>query len=172
VTILHRRWADLRLWRLALGLACAPLPGMVAILVAGIGVDGLSPERTLWYGRVAAETTLLWWILIGLIYLVAVTCWRRRIARSECLWLGTLSGPFFIVAIFLLRHFAPLAILRLLDLRPHMTSLAVELPNLAEPDAYVIAIICGFIGLLGGWIFWGIGIRPAPLPPPDAAIFE
>src|SRR3569623_612265 len=91
-TLLERRWADLKLWRLCLGMLVAPIPAIVVFLALCATIQRTAVERLVWYGRVMFESAIAWSVLLALTYLLAMTSWRRKITRRECLLLGGVTG--------------------------------------------------------------------------------
>jgi hypothetical protein len=172
MTVLHRRWADLRLWRLCLGLAAAPLPIAFVILVGVSTIEQPTLERLLWYARVIVECTVIWSLVAGLAYFIVVTRQRMKLARAECLALGAVTGGLFPDVIMSFRHFAPLAVLGLMDLHPHTRPLLPELFDWTSPSDFIMTSVFAVAGAFSGWILWGVAVRPAPLPPPDIAAFN
>jgi hypothetical protein len=169
---LERRRRDLRLWRLVLGLALAPAPAGGLVLAAEGAIRRPPLVHFLWEARVVFESSVLWSLIAGFAYLAAVTLWRRRISRAECLALGAVSAVLFPPAVLAYRHFAPPALLALLALKPHTDPFSAEFPDWRDLADWVALALCASFGFLGGWIFWGVGIRPAPLPPPEISAFD
>lgn len=168
----QRRWADLKLWRLGLGLVMAPLPVTVLLVMSTAAIENPEPVRLLWYARVAFESTIAWSLIVGFGYLLTVTLANKWISRAECLALGAAAALLYPAAVILFRHFAPRLMLDLLAFTPHTDPLSGEVPDWADPLNYAKAALAVAFGLLGGWIFWGFGVRPAPRLRADPAVFE
>jgi hypothetical protein len=163
----QRRWGDLRKRRLLLGLAAAPVPsvavGMVLVLI-------MSGEFVL---RMLAEATIaillaavIWSLVVGWAYLLVVARWRGVIGRIECLLLG-------VAAAFVL---PPLAELLSIVIDWITASPDMHIPGDPWDTAGFISAFFVFLsialmpfGLLGGWIFWRVGVRPAVTTVGDVA---
>jgi hypothetical protein len=155
----YRRRADLRFRRVLLALTLAPLLGASVMAIGFEAIDRIFDDgasKTRW-GELALTLLApsLWSLLSGISYLQTVTRIRDRISWTECLFLGSISG-------FLL----PIA-LRIGD-----SLLRGQMPVLHGNEINIYAIM-GLIalpfGLVGGLVLWLVGVRPAPVPLPDAA---
>ena len=109
-----------------------------------------------------------WSLIGGWIYFLAIVRPRRKIARRECLLLGVVLGE--------LMPFPMVSLIFAVDDRKGLTEVFGD-PALGAP--YFIGIFSGseillsLTGLLGGWLFWRFGVRPAPVPQPDvSAVFD
>ena len=156
----HRRWRDLSAGRLSLGLCLAPLSVPITFVLFN-ATEGETFEDMLIPGVAILVFVVGWALMFGWVYLLAVVKPRGRIARIECLLLGIAMN----------------------DLLPIVLALA---SILAEPDgAAALAspevggallggvLVLSLLGLLGGWLFWRLGVRPAPVPAPDVmAVFD
>jgi hypothetical protein len=114
-----RRWADIKLWRVCVGLVVAPLPFVVLIVVGAATIEQAPLQRVLWYGRIGSECAVGWSVMAGLVYLLSVVPWRRKITRVECLVLGAVTGTSLPSVVLTLRHFAAGPLLDHLALKPH-----------------------------------------------------
>jgi len=148
------------------------MPAILVTLVLALFIEGCSISQLLVWAQVLFETTMSWLIITAGVYGLAFTSWRRRIGRGECLVSGAVGGALFPFAVIAFRHFGPLAILDLLAIPPHTNALPVGPLDWTDATDYFAVAICLAFGVLGGWIFWGIGVRPAPFQPADAAISE
>jgi len=118
--------------------------GEIALAAAGILVFGMT-----------------WSLLGGWTYLLAVVRSRGKIGRGECLVLG--------IGLMDMLPLALLALVGALSGRQAMEEMY------GSPGSSVIAttaLMLSVIGLLAGWLFWRVGVRPAPVPEPDvSAVF-
>lgn len=163
----ERHWSDLRLWRLVVALVLAPLPAAVAMQVLALTEKPLTLDHFLWEVRVTLESSVLWSVIAGLTYLFAVTFWRKRLRRTECLVWGVVAGVLFPYAVLAYRHLASTMFLELLALKPHTDPFPGELPDLTDLAEDLWIALCAAFGLLAGWILWGVGAQPAPMPTTD-----
>jgi uncharacterized membrane protein len=154
----QRRWPDLRGGRLCLGLVLGPV-ATAAIVVAIGSFDEDTAEREILLGGAGIVIVGIAWSLIaGWIYLLAVTRWRGRITRAECLLLG------IAISIFL-----PIAFLLLVYGVSGSDGIAGMFSGLDGPEGLIAIVLLTLTGWLGGWLFWRVGVRPAPAPAPDLA---
>jgi hypothetical protein len=157
-TSIHRQWQDLRKWRLVGALMLAACVLWVFIVVAGGLADFPLPGFGLLAALIVSE---VWFLVLGLAYLFAFARRRRTLSRRDCLVLGTwLIGlfPAFVVAI-------SYAIVP----NPRNIASLVEWFVVGELLAAAVGVLMIPFGLLAGWFFWRFGVRPAPLPEPDAS---
>jgi uncharacterized integral membrane protein len=164
---LYRRWEDLRGWRLSLGLCLGPIAMALIYDLIRVLDMGVTAEEFV------AETILIlvigigWTMISGWAYLLAVARQRRRIARRECLLLGT------IVAVLM-----PLALLVIVFAMQGQAGVAETFGTEGSTEwpivsALFVFSLFGVLGVLGGWLFWRFGVRPTPEPDPDvSAVFE
>jgi hypothetical protein len=150
----QRRWKDLRLSKLAMGLCLAPiLPMLVSMLPIWLFVYEGEPApvgRALLYIGYYMAIVVFWSLASGLAAVWIVARGRGLIGRTTCLLLGCTGA-------FLLPIFAAFVGGLIKQLRGLPLSLDVE-------DLQVFCLL-GFaalpFGLVGGWLFWRIGVRPA-----------
>jgi hypothetical protein len=156
-TSYERARQDLDPWWLALALAVAPVPPIVLGGVLGGLNSGtllsfaagpwVPPLRFLLMGM-AAE---LWSAAFGALYLMTS---RRRsgvITRGNCLFIGGLAAVLFIPMVMLIFIGA--------------TGVAsADLLLMALPLSLLGGLFLSPLGVLGGWTFWLIGVRPAKHP--------
>jgi hypothetical protein len=156
----QRRWQDLRTWRLCLGLCFGPI--VLSALLFGMALtDAEATTKDFLWIPVALAMGIVWSQIGGWIYLLAVARPRGRIARGECQLLGVgLIDLIPVLALFFAFIMNVLGASFLGDLK--------ERPWLTAAVLAVTEIVCSLIGLLGGWLFWRVGVRPAPAP--DAAV--
>ena len=164
----QRAWTDLKVRRLGLGLVLAPLIPFAAMTLIGEAItQGLLLNDVGKIVLVLASVTLAWSLIAGATYLLTVVRWRRRTGRAECLLLGTGSAATLPTAVATGIAVMPEWLNRQLDIGPVGPFVAMI------PDCLVIGLFLSPFGLLGGWILWRIGVRPAPLPVPDVtAVFD
>jgi hypothetical protein len=150
----QRRWRDLSKLRLFLSLAAAPLlPTMLGLLlvftVLGHGEDAFQAAGTILGAAIA------WSLVAGVLYLLIVVRWRDVLGRMECLMLGIATAttlPFAAVVLLGQDTFS-------LD------------PDSSDSTAIaaILAIMIAPFGLLGGWVFWRLGVRPSVTTVGDVA---
>jgi hypothetical protein len=152
---LYRRfWQDLQTWRLVVGLTVAPLP---PILLGGVlNVFGVSisfaagpwvPPLSFIWMALPAE---FWSIAFGLFYLLTSPRRSGAITRGNCIFVGGLAAALFLPM---------LTVLFVGTMRVAAESLAM----MALPYSLLGGLFLTPLGVLGGWIFWLIGVRPAKL---------
>jgi hypothetical protein len=159
----HRYWRDLSKWKLWLALVLAPVPPVALgelLLTVMFGEGGLGMMA----GILAAAE--IWSMLIGMAYLVLA---RRRgfVRRIDCLLLGAFLA-FSLPAVAMAGGGAVDWILGTPD---------VEAGFIGDSDpgpsdgafAVILGVLSVPFGMLGGWAFWRIGVRPAPMRTIDVA---
>jgi hypothetical protein len=154
----QRRWLDIDMRGLALGLALGPLlPGALG----GLVLMAMDKNPTVGELLAAFVGTLLvaeiWWIGGSLAYLLPVPRRRGRITRRECLLLGTILGgvaPLFSVLIV-----TAIGALVLSPAYGYGDYLSYALPDLLF--SLVAGLVWAPFGLFGGWLLWRIAVRPA-----------
>jgi len=157
VTHLHRRWEDLRIWRLCLGLC--PGPFIVAALIFVISLTDAETTASDFIWILGLLFLGVGWSQVtGWIYLLAVARPRGRIKRGGCLLLGMISICLIplIVLFFATRpgsEAGPGSFLEHLDQRPARTVTLLV----------TIEIVCALFGLLSGWLFWRFGVKPSTM---------
>jgi|SRR6185369_12064989 len=159
----HRRWRDLKIWRLAIGLAIAPaLPILgVDMCAAALGaLDGMLQLPFLWFLLIVLGSTGAWSLIAGFMYVLVIVRRRGILGRNECLLLG-------VGAAFLL-PFALFAADALIDNRwsegwRRWQILDPQINVLSETIGFAIQIglFLALFGLPAGWAFWRIGVYPA-----------
>jgi hypothetical protein len=154
----QRRWPDLRRGRLCLGLV--PGPVVTAGLVAALGgLDADTPQGEIILGAIVLLIFgVVWSLIAGWIYLLAITRWRGRITRAECLLLGIAISVFM-----------PIAFLLLVYAVSGSHGIEGMFTGMDGPEGIAVIATLTLTGLLGGWLFWWIGVRPAQAPAPDLA---
>lgn len=150
----RQHWRDLKLRSMLFGLALAPVAPLVPCVLALVAIllgDEEPPSLVAGIAIVVlfSLTVEIWSIATGFVWLRTVTRWRGGIGRRDSMVMGSVSG-------FLL----PIVAMSCGGL-------------LFEPDFFafvlsenaLVALLLGFLGLvaglLSGWIFWRISIRPA-----------
>ncbi len=164
----HRRWRDLHGGRLTLGLSLGPIV-MTALLALIWIVDGsMTTAEMIRAGIATLIFVLVWCLVCGWIYLLLVVRRRRRIGRFECLLLGVIIADLF-----------PLALAALMFGIEGWGGIAAMVSNPGADASYAaiiflaVEVLFTAMGVLSGWLFWRLGVRPAPLPHPDvSAVFD
>jgi hypothetical protein len=158
-----RRRKNLRMPRVLLALIVAPLLGGVIMTFLFYLISTIGRNESLMRLDDLAMSVIspsLWSLVCGLAYLQTITRWRGEIARYECLLLGFGSSFLFPSALF--------GSMPLLRGEPPQWFEWGDLQYLA-----MVGLICAPFGVLGGWLFWRLGIRPAKAPTTDfAAVFD
>jgi hypothetical protein len=164
----QRSWADLKIWRLGLGLVLAPLVPYAAMAVVGQYVSNGILFDDLWRAvLVLAGIAVAWSLIAGPAYLLTVVRGRRRTGRTECLLLGTGIAASLPTAAIASVALMPEWLYRKLDLGP------LDPLSQLVSICLVVGLILAPFGLIGGWILWRVAVRPAPLPVPDVtAVFD
>jgi hypothetical protein len=148
---LRRSWRDLDFRRLTLGLAAAPIPSIpigYVVVSSARGMHLVVPDLasellSLAFVALSAE---IWTLSFGAIYLVTSPRRSGAITRANCLFLGGLGAVIY---------------------PPMVAGLTVAFTDtmvlaiLALPIAILAGLSILPFGVLGGWIFWRIGVRPA-----------
>ena len=155
----QRLWQDLDKLRLAIGLAAAP----VLPVVIGLGLNILShvpaPGRQdtpsvltsfVWM----TGTVEIWSIAFGVFYLITSPRRSGLITRANCIFIGGLAAVLFpaVFTVFL----AALVIV----VNPNVA----HFPLVMLPWKLMVGLFLTPLGMLGGWIFWRIGVAPAKPP--------
>ncbi|MDQ7248278.1 hypothetical protein [Dongia sedimenti] len=162
----HRRWRDLSGWRLSFGLCLGPIASALLFALIQIFNMGATADDILagTFGLLAFG--MLWALVGGWIYLLAVVRTRRKIARMECLLLGIVLTNLIAPALF--------AITFAIEGWGGITEIIDD-----SDVSYFFALLLfsellfSLPGLLSGWLFWRFGVRPAPVPQPDlTAVFD
>jgi hypothetical protein len=150
----QRHWSDLRFKRILLGLLLAPmLPSVLsaplawAVLLEGFPLPLQSATSYLASWGLAAEA---WALLSGLTVLLTVVRRLGYRGRNGCLILGCAGA-------FTLPFFG-------LTLGVTISQDAVTATDTIKILAFgaTIGLPAMPFGLLGGWIFWRVAVRPAP----------
>ena len=158
---LVRPWRNLSWRRLIVAAAVAPLPplyiGFAAIALA------YSDRNLVAVYRFSIDTIPFVWcyaLLFPLLYLNLVSRLRQRVGAIECVIMGGVAAFLLALAFFV----ASIAF-RLLGPLPYM----FFFPGLVlgHGDEWLTAgTILGAVlapaGALSGWIFWRVGVAPAP----------
>ncbi|WP_395019920.1 hypothetical protein [Dongia sp.] len=155
------RTADLPLGRVLLALAVAPLLG-AALMTLGVHlVNAFEGSGVGWKDlTLSMLAPIAWSMICGMTYLRTVSRLRDQIAWHECLLLGCASSflmplVYDIVGTLLLQGRFPL-----LDW--------AHLKNYAFAGLFTLPF-----GLLGGWLFWRIAVRPADIAMRDlSGVFD
>jgi magnesium-transporting ATPase (P-type) len=164
----HRRWRDLRVGRILLGLAIAPVIVTVLLTLAWIFDGEMAGEEIIGATIVVLILTTVYWQMGGWGYLLAVTRPRRRIMRLECLLISLvltdLLLPLLLMFVFAIE--GKQGLINMFGGRELSALLIIVVLAAA-------AILFAPVGLLNGWLFWRIGVRPAAMPEPDVgAVFD
>jgi len=149
----ERKWRDLSAWRLSLGLI--PGPVLLAILMALTYADRPPGKLAIIVSGVLFGAGA-WSLIGGWIYLLLSIRRRGLLRRRDCLWLGV-------------------GLMELLLLVPISFRLAQDGLIVLYEDVQSLFFMIAFallFGLLSGWLFWRIGVRPANLPEPDISVFD
>jgi len=167
-----RAWRDLSKIRLLIGLAFAPVPPFVlgALIMTMLGASLFL--TSLWPILAAAE---IWSMLGGMIFLL-MSRLRGFVRRAHCLLLGAFLAASLPSAAMVTSK----AIDRMFSATAGQEQSAEDFEferNFLGPSDGEVVFYLGLIlipfGTLGGWVFWRVGVRPAPMPAPDvAAVFE
>jgi hypothetical protein len=155
---LHQRaWPDLDPWRLGLALAVAPVP---PILLCGLSALGSGPSLDFIAGPwvpplhfiVMAVFGEFWSVAFGAIYLWTSPRRSGAITRGNCLFVGGLTAVLFVPLLTLIFGAA-------------VGVAAANLLMMALPFSMLGGLLLSPLGLLGGWVFWLIGVKPAQARP-------
>jgi hypothetical protein len=93
-----------------------------------------------------------WTLMVGLASVFGIFRRRSRVSRLGCLFLGGVVAFTFPVAAFI------------------AANMLIAPSDLSAIGATaMIGLFAIPFGVLGGWMFWRIAIRPAPLPSPVVA---
>ncbi len=163
----QRRWRDLTKRRLSLGLVAAPVPSVaIGILLIFMVDSGTSSATNVAAGiGVIFAAAISWSLLVGWVYLLIVVRWRGLLSRTECLLLG-------ILAACALPGVAE-SVSTLVDaLTIGFDTAATEPWDIGPATLYIgiiLSIALAPFGLLGGWIFWRLGVRPTVTTVGDVA---
>ncbi|GAB2179212.1 hypothetical protein [Dongia sp. agr-C8] len=161
-TLLHRRWQDLSKRRLACGLLAAGAPWTLANLAyTAFAMRGAELVGALPVALIATE---FWFLALGFLYLFAFSRRRRSVARTDCFLLGMLLTcvyPVYGIGFSLAFGVVPDGIPT--DMGLLGGALAMILFGLSLTP----------VGLLSGWLFWRVGVRPArPKDLASAPVFD
>jgi hypothetical protein len=161
--LLRRSWQDLETWRLGIALAVAPilpilLGGVLSAFNAGrFAVGPWAPPLPFIVMAAAAE---LWSALFGIFYLMTSPRRSGAMTRGNCLFVGGLAAVLFPPALILL-------------LLAAMDATSLTLATMALAFSTLLGLFLTPLGVLGGWIFWLIGVQPAKLAASDdERVFE
>jgi hypothetical protein len=158
----HRRWQDLSKGRLACGLLAAGVPWtLVNIAYVTLEMHGMELVGGLPVALIATE---FWFLALGFLYLLAFGRRRGSVARTDCLLLGMLLTcvyPAYAIGFGLAFGALPDRILADAEL------VGVVLAMI------LLGLLLTPIGLLSGWLFWRVGVRPAqPKDMASASVFD
>jgi hypothetical protein len=161
----HRRWQDLRMWRVMLALVLAAAVAGVLAYGTGILLVGL-PPASLTIAALAPAMMLVevWFLVLGLVYLFAISRHRGSVGRRECFRLGALLTcffPVFAIAAGLILD-VPLGIGENEDVGTSVSMIWVAIAN---------GVLLIPLGLFSGWILWRVGVWPAR-PADIAPVFD
>jgi hypothetical protein len=181
----QRRWSDLQMGRLAVGLVAAPLPPIVLGCLLLWLVDSGDPftddgtfipagERffnVLRVGAIVEAAAGPWSIIAGLAALVLRSRRSGLVGRVDCFLLGILLAFSIPVVCWLCSLAVDAVVVQWGSGLPYF-----NFGHLGT-DGLGIAALVGLpltpFGFLGGWIFWRLVIRPAVAPVPDVSgMFE
>jgi hypothetical protein len=162
----QRRWRDLKTWRLFLGLVAAPVPSVLLGILLLILVDQpLMPSQAFIVTGVILLVTIVWSLLVGWSYLLIVTRRRAVLSRTGCFFLG-------IAAAITLPAIAE-SVSIVVDAFTIGSDYAFAEPWGSDASTRVLGAMLSValapFGLLGGWIFWRLAVRPAVTTLGDAA---
>jgi len=163
----YRLWRDLSKWKLWLALVVAPVPPVILgeiLLTVMFGTGGLGMVG----GILAAAE--IWSMLLGMTYLVLA---RRRgfVRRFDCLLLGVILAA-SLPAVTMATDVAVDWIQGAVEADAGFTGDSYHGPS-DGAFAFLLGVILVPFGMLGGWVFWRIGVRPAPVRTIDvAAVFD
>jgi hypothetical protein len=156
--LFRRSWQGIETWRLAFGLAFAPVPpllcyGLLTALASGslanFVVGPWSPPLPFEVMAIAAE---LWSVAFGTFYLLTSPRRSGTITRGSCLFVGGLTGVFFPTVVVLLFLAA-------------VDEISLELMTMALAYNLLGGLFLMPLGVIGGWTFWLVAVRPAKLQP-------
>jgi hypothetical protein len=159
-----RLWRDLRLWRLGIGglIYVAFLAVVAATFIAFSGDRSYTDLPPKQLGLIVIGFVFVWPLFGWSSWFAVVLRMHGLIGRAHCLIAGALIA---FLDPLILPVFASL-----LSGGIH-ASVYGGLRNLI--DAVWSGALIAPVGLLGGWIFWRIAIRPAPMPQPsDWSVFD
>jgi hypothetical protein len=151
----ERRWEDLRTWRLWLGISLGPML-LFALFTSITLADAQSTAGNYLWLLYFAIPSLGWPLVSGWTYLLAVVHSRGVITRRGCLLLG--------VTTFAVLPPTVLFFATILGSRSVLADFVEELnqrPAAALSTLAWVETACVLFGLLNGWVFWRIGVRPA-----------
>jgi len=155
-TSLQRAWRDLGKWRLVGGLMLAAcVLWMVSGATLVLDPDPLPhPVGAVAFVLIVVE---VWFCALGLAYLFLVVRRSGILRRRDCFLLGTLLTSLF----------PPLVVVIMAWISPDPES--PDFPWAFEGVAIGVGILLIPFGLLTGWIFWRVGVRPARAQDIDSA---
>jgi len=149
----HRRWQDLRAWRLSLGLCVGPIVFAVIYVAPYMFQAGMTPGRMLPFFLTTLAYFIGGSIIAGWTYLLVVVRRRRKISRIECV----LFGVALVDAVWLVSFAAD-----------DQQSLRAAI-NAALTWSFVTGtLFFSLAGLLHGWLFWRFGVQPSREDSTDA----
>jgi hypothetical protein len=156
-----RLWRDLRLWRLGLGGAAymVPFALFAALFIASGGDPSIQPVPLALFGVWFAAV----WPIVGGSASLAILLRLRSSAvvrRADCLVIGMIVISLDVPVLSLLSLLAEVSSFRFANAFGRLVS-AILYGGLVTP-----------LGLLGGWLFWRIAVRPLPAPRTEWAVFE
>lgn len=159
---LTRPWQCLSWRRLIVAAAVSPLPSLY-IGFAAVALAYTDRNLVAVY-QFSVDTIPFVWcfaLIFQLLYLNLISRLRRRVGAIECVVMGGVAA--FLLA---LAFFATSVAFRLLGPMPYM----FFFPGIVMKHFYawiaggsILGAILAPAGALSGWIFWRIGIAPAPL---------
>lgn len=158
---LVRDWASLRWKRLIAAAVLAPLPALyIGFAAFALAYSDRNVHAVL---RYVMETSAYIWafsLLFTFIYLNLIARFRGRIGMVECIAVGT-------VAVFLLTlgFFISTDVLELFGPLPYAIFFPGVVLGVRQDWQLGVAILGSVLaptGALSGWIFWRIGVAPAP----------
>jgi hypothetical protein len=159
---LTRAWKNLSWWRLFLAAVVAPLPALY-IGFAAVGL-AFSDRNLVSVYRLSVDTVpFVWGFALGfpLLYLNLISRWRGRVSGIECIVMGSAAA-----LLLALMFFIASVEFRLLGPLPYMFFFPGVV--MAARDGWfwggaTLGAILAPAGALSGWIFWRLGIAPAPI---------
>jgi hypothetical protein len=174
----QRRWRDLSSMRLTIGLLLSPAIGVCVAYALLFAVEYVLAPYDYW--RMAAEdievgaAIVLWWMLFNGAYLLLVTRRLGRIARHECLLVGAAAA--FIAPLTLALPWSIIYRAQFIGVGPAVDYMLADMrSNISDTMRFmaILGFAMSLFGLLVGWIFWRISVRPAITRMVDTAhVFE
>lgn len=155
----QRRWSDLDPRRLNFGILAGQCVPVLALNVVAVIMGGHPDGLQNWVSfLIMSAAGLSWSLLAGRLYLRMFARRRGLVSRGECVLL--LAGITVLMPdvcwFVIFATYVPLFVDTQFSLfaRMYFPIFAIEL--------IVLGFLLAPLGALGGWIFWRIGVEPAP----------